>query len=532
MSKPVTRRDYLKTAAGAVGGLVVGGAIGYGSYPALNPPAPAPQKEAQAPTSFLQGGTLNITYRSPVMNLDPHIMTDEASYGAAENTMDPLVVFEGNTANIIPNLAYAWEISDDAKEYTFHLWKGVKFHDGTELTANDVKFTIERILAPETKASMYAYFSSIDRVEVVDDYTVKVILKAPQATMLAAFATAIGVIMNKKKVEELKGDLSSTTFGVGSGPFRFVEWKVNDHLTLEANGNYWAGRPYLDRILVKEIPERTTRAVAVQTGEIDVGEDIPYDMIEQMKGNKDLVTLDDHKIGAYYMGFNCSQPPFKDNVKLRQALSYGVDYDAVLAQFKGHLARSLGPYGPNLWGYPEDVKGYYLDAVKAKQLLADAGYPNGLDVTMHAADWNIDDGQICAASLAKIGVNVKIVHLDAASLDAAVTAGKETQLFMMGWGADLPDPDNVLYVILESNSPLNWVHWKNATFDDLVHRAREISDQTERSSLYKDAFKIVMDEAPAAWLHDPGFSWALSKHIRGFQVGPHYQYLLKGLWKK
>lgn len=530
MTKPLTRRDYLKTAAAAVGGLVVGGAIGYGAYPALNPAAP--KKEVQAPTSFVQGGTLYITYRSPVLNLDPHIMTDEASYGAAQNTMDQLVVFEGNTANIIPNLAYAWEISDDGKEYTFHLWKGVKFHDGTELTANDVKFTFERLLAPETKASYYAYFSSIDKIQVIDDYAAKFILKEPNAIMLAALAAPPSVIMNKKRVEELKGDLSSNAFGVGSGPFKFVEWKVNDHLTMEANENYWAGRPHLDKIIIKEIPERTTRAVAVQTGEIDIGADIPYDMIEQMKGNKDLVTIDDHKIGAYYMGFNCSQPPFKDNVTLRQALSHGVDYGAVLVQFRGHLARSLGPYGPNLWGYPGDIVGYNFDPDKAKELLAKAGYPKGLDVTMHATDWNIDDGQICAASLAKIGVNVKIIHLDAASLDAACSAGKETQLFMMAWGADIPDPDNVLYTVFESTSPINWVHWKNDKFDELVHRARVITDQGERSGLYTEAFKIVMDEAPAAWLHDPGFSWALSRHIHGFQVGPHYQYLLRGVWKK
>jgi len=530
VAKSVSRRDYLKSAAAAVAGLAVGGVAGYAGYPVLNPPLP--KEEAEGPVTFLRGGTLQITFRSPVLNLDPHIMTDEASYATAENTMDKLVEFEGNTGNILAALAHSWDISADGKEVTFHLWKGIKFHDGTELTANDVKFSFDRILAPETKASYYAYFKSIDRVEVVDDYTAKVILKEPNATILAVFAAPPSVILNKKRVEELGGDLSSDTSGVGSGPFKFVEWKVNDHLTMEANENYWRGRPYLDEIIIREIPERTTRAVAVQTGEIDIGADIPYDMVEQMKGNKDLVTIDDRKLGAYYMGFNCSKPPFKDNLALRRALSYGVDYDAVLAQFKGHLTRPLGPYGPSIWGYPEDVTGYYYDPAKAKQLLIDAGYPNGLDVTMHATDWNIDDGQICAASLAKIGVNVRIVHLDAASLDAACASGEETQLFMMAWGFDIPDPDNGLYTVFESTSPINWVHWKNERVDELVHKARTIFDQEERASLYKEAFKIIVDQAPMVWLHEFGFSWAMSRRVHGFQHGPHYQYLLRGVWKK
>jgi len=301
---------------------------------------------------------------------------------------------------------------------------------------------------------------------------------------------------------------------------------------MEANDDYWGGRPYLDQIVIKEIPERTTRAVAVQTGEIDLGADLPYDMVEQMTGSKELVVEDDAKLGAYYMGFNCSKPPFKDNVTLRRALSYAVDYDAVLAQFKGHLLRPLGPYGPAIWGYPEDVKGYYYDPEKAKQLLADAGYSGGLDVTMHATDWNIDDGQICAASLAKVGVNVKIVHLDAASLDAACAAGEETQLFMMAWGFDIPDPDNGLYTVFKSDSPINWIHWKNDRVDELVVKARTIMDRDQRAKLYKEAFKIIVDEAPMVWLHEPGFSWVRSRRIHGFQHGPHYQYLFRNVWKK
>jgi peptide/nickel transport system substrate-binding protein len=527
--KAITRRDYIKTVGAAVAGLAVGGAIGYGAYPGLNP-RPTNVVGPSA-SSFLQGGTLTLRHYDPVVVLDPQLVTGFAGYTVADNIFDRLVNFDQRGASILPHLAYSWDMSGDGKEITFHLWQGVKFHDGTELKASDVKFSFERVLDPKTQAPYFGYLAWIDKIEIVDDYTVKFSSKAPVPLMLVTMALAPSVVMNEKRVTELKGDLSSDLTNVGSGPFKFVEWKTNDHLTMNVNEDYWRGRPYLDTIIIKDIPEPTTVGVAVQSGEIDLGAGIPYDMVDQMKANKGLRTADQVQLGCFYLGFNSAKEPFQDNVTLRRAFAYAIDYDAVLAEYKGHAPRVLGPFGPELWGYPEDVKGYSYDPEQAKKLLADAGYPNGLDINFNTTDQWSTDAEIIASSFSKVGINAKLVHLDPAAHVAAMSGG-DAVLFMCGWVLDMPDPDNILYFVFKSDQPTNWLHWKNDTVDELVEKARTIMDQDERANLYKQVYKIVVDQVPLAAIYGPVMPWVWSAHVNGFTFGPTNQYILRDVWKK
>ncbi len=463
-------------------------------------------------------------------SLDPALSTDVPTGRAVAYVFDGLVRFTPD-AQITPGLAREWSASPDGLTYTFHLRSGVKFHDGRPFTSRNVINSFRRALDPATKggrgwplypiagAQDYAdgKARSVSGLAAPNDSTVVITLKEPFAIFPKLLAMPVASIIP---------DNVPANFGehpIGTGPWKFVEWKHDDYLLFAKNPDYWGGPPKTDSLRARIIPEPSTAVAEFESGNVDVlyvpeGETRSWEETDDKKALLETAPA----LRMLYIAINTTRGPLADP-RVRQALNYATDARAILDGImsgRGNLAAGVIP--PALPGGDSTRKGYTRDVAKAKQLLAAAGHPNGIDIEL----WSSQTApfpriaQTVQANLADAGVRVKLVQRDASSMREAARAGK-TDMALKDWFADYPDAEDFLYPLLHSaNKGVggNVSFYSNPKFDKLVADARREQDETKRVSRYREADLMAFNDAPMIYLFFYKELYGVQPWITGFKV--------------
>ncbi|WP_411345514.1 ABC transporter substrate-binding protein [Paenibacillus sp. WLX1005] len=518
--------------------LILAGCSGGGNGSSTEPAASDNGSETAS-----SGGTLIVGRGGDSAALDPAIVTDGESLKIAQQVFDPLLAYKTGTTEVEPALAESWEISEDALTYTFKLRQGVKFHDGTDFNAAAVVFNFDRWSDPKSKykfeGDSFDYYDSmfgpedarvIKSVTAKDDYTVEIQLNNPQAPFLQNLAMPAFSIASPAAIEKEGANFKSSP--VGTGPFVFKEWKRSDSITLEKNKEYWQeGLPKMDQLIIRSIPDNTARFNALQNGEIDMMEDLSPDDLTTLESNPDLQKFNRPPFNVAYLGFNVTKEPF-NNPKVRVALNHAVDKKGIIdAFFAGQAEAAINPIPPTLWGYNSNIKDYDYDLTKAKQLLADAGYPNGIDkeLTFYAMPVSrpyMPDGrkvaEVIQASFAQIGVKVKIQSPEWATYLDDLSKGQKDDLFIIGWTGDNGDPDNFFYPLLDKDSigGNNYSQYDSEPLHKLLVQAQRETDQDARAKLYEQAQVIVKEDAPWVPLVHSTPLLAASAKLKGYTPSP------------
>ncbi len=493
------------------------------------------------------GGTLREHEEANPPKLDPHQATDTASARVIYGIFENLVVNSHDGQTIEPWLAERWEASADGRTWTFHLRRDVRFHRTTEggrptanggraVTAKDWKWSFERMIRDN---SPRAYFvdciagydemaaGAADQwngIEALDDHTLRFTLKEPFAPFLSVLAYNSFVVIPREDAEKWGRDFNFHP--VGTGPFVLEEWKQDQHVTLARNPDYWrrdaAGRkiPYLDRWQLVVIPDKTVAWEEFKVGNLDVMRDIPDHLVRDARSLLGENLHEAPQPGTYFYGFNLAQKPFKDNRKLRQALNYAVDRTLINELIlDGLFFPAKGVLPPSIPGYDPDLAGYAYDPAKARALMREAGFPKGFEATLQV-NQNARHKAIAEAiqaQVAELDIRLRIhvvdwgVHLD--MLDRG-----ECEIFRMGWAVDYLDPDNFLYVNLHSDNfgqKGNYSFYRNDAVDRLLQQGRSETDPTQRIALYREAERIVVDDAPWLFLFHYYNNLATRKRVRG-----------------
>lgn len=488
-------------------------------------------------SSDSNGGKTLIYGRSgDSVSLDPAVVTDGESFKVTTNIFETLINFGEQDTSLQPGLAKKWEGSKDGLTYTFELQEGVKFQDGTDFNADAVVKNFDRWM--NGNADKFPYFVSmfggfkgdknaiIKEVKADGDNKVVITLNKPQAPFLKNLAMTAFAIASPTAFEK-EGD----KFGdnpVGTGPFKFVSWKRNDSVTIEKNKDYWQkGQPKLDKLIFKSITDNSARLNALKTGEIDLADGINPTDAKTIEDDSNLQLLKRPSMNVGYLGLTSTRPPF-DNVKVRQAVNYAIDKEAIIKAFyNGQAEVAKNPMPPVIEGYNDDVKGYDYDPEKAKQLLKEAGY-DGEKIELWAmpvARPYMPDGQKIAEAiqknLADVGIQSKIVSYEWATYLEKLTNG-EADAFLMGWTGDNGDADNFLFTLLDETTigSNNYAYYKNAEVHKLLATAQSETNEDKRNDLYKKAQVIISKDAPWVPLAHSTPLLAGKSTIQGFVAHP------------
>jgi peptide/nickel transport system substrate-binding protein len=446
--------------------------------------------------------------------MDAHQVTDYNTSRTAMELYDQLVQFKDESTALEPGLASKWDVSDDGLEYIFTLREDITFHDGTPFNADAVKFSFDRQIDPNHphhNTGTFAYadytFSMIDRVEVLGEFEVKFILEYAYAPFLSNMAMHAASIVSPAAVETYGADFSNNP--VGTGPFKFVSWNPGVEIILEKNEDYFKGAPKLDRLIFRSIVEDQTRLAELEAGKLDLIVNIPPDDLARLRGEAGLNIVEQAGMHIWWTALNAQKEPF-NNVLVRQAMNHAVNKEAIVNEIllgTGELANS--PVPPVVWGHNPQVKNYDYNPEKAKELLTEAGYPDGFAVTYWVPESGsgMQQPRTMAAAiqsdLAQVGIDVTIQTLEwGAYLDKLFVSLEENEMDMhqLSWIGDNGDPDNFLYALLGSEqwptAGFNASFYKNDEVDTLLKEARVTFDQTERADMYNKAQELIMEDAP------------------------------------
>jgi ABC-type transport system substrate-binding protein len=461
-------------------------------------------------------------------SLDPALSTDVPTGRAVAYLFDGLTRFTPD-ARVIPGLATSWETSPDGSVYTFHLRRGVTFTDGTPFVARQVLTSWQRVLDPKVRggrgwplypikgAKAYAdgKATRIDGMAAPDDSTVVVTLEEPFAIFPKLLAMPVASVAP---------DRIPPNFGerpVGTGPWRLVEWKHDDYLLFAPNRSYWGGAPAADSLKARIISEPSTAVAEFQSGNVDVLQ-VPQGEIRDWQEDSERKRLlhPTPSLELVYVAINTTRGPLRD-VRVRQALNYAVDKKIIVRNLiagSGDLAAGVIP--ASLPGSDRSRIGYGFDTLRARQLLREAGYPNGIDLELWTSTTPIyvRIAETLQGYLALSGIRVKLVQRESAAAREAARKG-QTDLFVKDWYADYPDAENFLYPLLHgSNKGVggNVSYYENPRFDSLVSTARRELDETKRVALYRQADELAFHDAPMIFLYFYSELTAVQPWVKGF----------------
>ena len=481
------------------------------------------------------GGTLVFAQGQETVGLDAHVITDGFSANNTSNIYDTLVRFAAKGTSVEPSLAESWTTSADGLVWTFNLRKGIEFHDGTPFNAEAVKFNIERQVDPKHPfhhgSFDYASFTyqNLKSVEAVDDLTVRIRLSAPFAPFLANMAMFTTTINSPTAVKKYGKDYFKHP--VGTGPFKFVEWVQKDHVTLEANKDYWAGRPCVDRLIIRGIPDNTVRLLELEKGTVHIMDQTSPTDYERIRRNNDLVLFTGPGLNTGYIAMNVEKSPFND-VRIRRAVNHAINKVALIKAFYlGIGTPAKNPMPPTIWSYNDAIQDYGYSPDKAKQLLAEAGYPNGFSTELwwpnRARPYLTQPQKIAEAMqqmLAQVGIRAKLVTFEWGTyLDKA--SNGEHPMMIIGWTGDNGDPDNFLYALLDKDNAVkgtaqNYAFYKSDALHELLIKAQRTSDQAARTRLYRQAQEIIKRDAPWAPFVHAGRVAAYRKEVQNYFPHP------------
>ncbi|WP_286846770.1 MULTISPECIES: ABC transporter substrate-binding protein [Aminobacterium] len=450
--------------------------------------------------------------------MDPHATNDVASSGAMMQMYETLIALD-DANNVVPQLAEKWEKLDDVT-YRFYLLKGVRFHNGEELKASDVKYSIERAMSPKG-AAIQNYSSEVESVSVVDDYTVEIKTKRSSTPFLASLSHTWGSIMNAKAVEAAGDNYGMQP--IGTGPFKFAEWARGDRIVLERFDDFHGNKPAYKTLVIRAITEPTSRTIELESGAVDIAYQITTNDIKRVEENPNLKLMRVMDNSTTYLGFNCSKKPF-DDVRVRQAINMALDTVGInQAVYRGVGQAPAGPFAPNVKYYDKSLSIPEPNIETAQKLLEEAGYKDGFKAEIWTNDKKerVDMATIIQSQLQELGITVEIKVLEwGAYLDGLKEAKHD--MFIVGWTASVPDPDFAVAGVFHSSmkGKMNFAFFGDLEVDALIEQGKTLPDGSEREALYKELQLQLNEKRPWVYLLNDEQICGLQKNVKGFRPSP------------
>jgi ABC-type transport system substrate-binding protein len=484
--------------------------------------------------------TLYLRLSSNPTTLDPALITDVIGGTIAAKLFNGLIRFNENL-DIVPDLARSWSLSPDQRTYTFHLRQDARFSNGRNVTAEDVRYSFERVLTPGTKAPLTwvldkiegarAFLSdkasSISGIRVENDHTLVIKLDKPFGPFLSLLATTTAYIVPREEVDRLGQNFG--THPVGSGPYVLTEWKHSQHLMLSAREDYFEGKPGLNGIFYRVIPEDLTAVMEFETGRLDTlliptAEYRRYTTDPAWRG----LVYGKPGLNSYYIGLNCTRKPLND-IRVRRALNLALDRQHILnTVFEKRGVLAAGPVPPGLWrdnGRPRTPEGYGYDPKKAKELIQEAGAQGStLKIYISTDPEILDIIEVVQNYLEQVGIKTEITQLDWSAFKHAVNEG-EPDAFWLSWWADYPDPEDFLFPLFHSASAGpggNRTRCFNPELDRLIETAQRTMDKQQRFQLYRQAEDRIIKNAPWVFMWHKADYFVIQPWVRDFKIYPIY----------
>ncbi len=475
-------------------------------------------------------------------SLDPHAVTAVNDFRINVNIYDGLVRYDADSLNVEPALATEWTISDDGLVYNFTLREGVTFHDGSEFNAEAVVFNFERMLnedhpfhntGPFPLAGQF--YGNLETIEAVGDYEVEMTLSSPFAPFMSNLAYPAGLIISPAAVEAHGADVGRNPSGTGA--FSFVEWRSNESVTLERNANYWDGAPTISGVVFRPIIEATTRVNELRAGGVDMIVEVTPDEVAGLSADSNFTVHQQAGPHVWFLILNALEAPF-DDVRVRQAANHAINRVSLVDDVLQGSATVANSPTPPAFGsaHNSDIAGYDYDPERAKELLAEAGYPNGVDVTFYVTEGGsgmldpVPMGEAIQADLRAVGINAEIQTFEWNSFLGEVNPGMEgkANIAQMAWMTD--EPSTLPYLTLRTGAwpdegGFNSGYYSNPAVDELLEAAQVETDPAKRDQLYRDMQEIVVEDAPWVFVANAKQSVASVSAVSGFQLHPSFAIL-------
>lgn len=470
--------------------------------------------------------TLIFAQGADITSLDPHIGRQLRACTVSTNMFDTLVKFDSDM-NIVPSIAESWEWLSDSS-IKFNIRKDIKFHNGDELTAEDVKYSLERALASEHVSYTVNF---IDTVELEDDYTVIVNTKGPYSVALASLTSSTSGIVSKRAAEEL-GDKFALN-PVGSGPFKFVEWKQGEYCKLEAFEDYYLGKPETQYVIMKVVPEITQRSILLETGEIDLAYELAPNDVAKIKANDELTVYEDLSSKVIEISFNCLSKGPIGNKLVRQAIEYALDKDSLVENvIYGKGKAEVIPVTPGLFGYIDYPEKNKYNIEKAKELLEKAGYAEGFETSIFVDNdqTRIELCQVVQNQLSEIGIKVNVEVMEYGTLLDLVYEGDEYEMWMTFWNTTIGDADRAVHSLFFSqHGGVNDSRYHSKEMDDLLIKQRAEMDPEKRLEIFKEIYDLLAEDMPIVSLYTDYNLVGANKNVKGFELTPEAYYKLRNV---
>lgn len=436
-----------------------------------------------------------------------------AALNLAYQTLDPLVLRD-DRGQLLPGLAERWT-AVDSKTWKFELRRGVAFHDGRPFSAQDVKFTLDYILDPKSVYGSKSRISQIEGCEPLDDHTLLVTTKGPFPTLINGLSD---IAIEPRHYVEKVGRAGMIARPIGTGPFEFEKWLPGDRYELKSNAKYWGGTPRIERLVLRQIPEGSTRVASLLAGEAQIVEELPIDLIAAVQNSRNAAVASVESTVGLILTFDTRKPPFNDR-RVRLALNLAIDKQKILDRMllgqgsvlQGQILTS------NTFGFNPALKAYPYDPKRAKALLAEAGYPDGFQtsLTTRAGKYlgDVEICNVCAAMFAEIGVKTAVNVVEQGVFSKMVTARDMGPIHMVGWYS-LGDADFAAVWFTEATGR---AFWKSDEYERLFVEARSTVDQPAREKAYHRMMEIMHEDAPAICLFGLPSVYGRSKALKDWQ---------------
>ncbi|TWT14530.1 ABC transporter substrate-binding protein [Planomicrobium sp. CPCC 101079] len=487
--------------------------------------------QAPAANENFDDKVFNFATNEDIPQLDPHGSAANTAFRVTYMLYDRLVTYEGASTEPQPMLAESWEVSEDGKEYTFHLVENATFHDGSPVTAEAVQYSFTRAMdVGKSAAGIFSKVIDKDSFEIIDDHTIKITLKQPFAPFISTLGTVYANILNPNLEENHGDDLGESYLAeaeVGSGPYTLESWDRGEKLVMKANPDYWGGAPTMETVNINFVSEASTARLMLEKGEIDLIDNsmVSPEVLSQMEGTDGVEIVKATGYQIDYMPMNIESGPLSD-VRVRQAIAHSINYDALLESvYLGQAERIVGAVPKGMFGFNPDAKLYEYDLDKAKALLEEAGHAEGLTLEIAISENDevrSNTALLLQSDLEKVGVTLDIKTYAWPTFLDLVTSGKH-DFGLVSWTPDYPDPDYNLWYFAHSSSKgpgFNLAFYENSEVDQLLEEARTSTDESLRENNYMEIQNIMAEEVPYIFVAQPNLQAASRSWVKGYELNP------------
>ncbi|SDJ31274.1 glutathione ABC transporter substrate-binding protein [Natribacillus halophilus] len=492
------------------------------------------EESADADEEAEEGGDFHLARGEDATSLDPHLYTDIASMSVAFNFYETLVERDENM-EIQPLLAEDYEQIDE-NTWEFNLREDVEFHDGEPFNAEAVEVNLERLFDEDIAAPRADYLEAISDVEAIDEYTVEITTDEPFAPLLGHLAHNVGSMISPAAIEaDANDDHNLEIEPVGTGPFEFAEWEQGDEIVLERNDDYWGDNAYLDSVTFEVVPEISTRLSMLENNETDAVETVEPANAPRVEGMDNAELFASDSFLMMYLGMQTENEPL-DDPDVRRAITLAIDNDTIIdGIYEGYAEPANGPINDLVFGHDPDAEPTPYDPEEAEQLLADAGYEDGVTIELQTSDTNevsIQISEVIQDMLGDVGIDVELEQMEWGAYMDYLEEG-EQGMYIMSWSAITVDADATMMSLFHSDShgaAGNRMFYENEEMDQVLEEARAEIDEDEREQLYHDAYDILSEDTPMHYIAFQQQIEAVGDHVEGFDRWANSRYIFEDVY--